>query len=85
MSIPKILTIPMFALAAVLTWSGCLTLQAHVPEDVVRQHVAREEGITLPAVCAHDGLRFSEGALVCMEGRRMSCDAAGRWAEQEGC
>ncbi len=72
-------------LLALATQTGCMTLHAQIPEDVVRQHVEQEEGIVLPAVCAHEGMRFSEGALVCMEQRRMTCDAGGRWMAGDAC
>lgn len=78
----RLIAISILALA---TLTGCMTLHAQVPEDVVRHHVANEEGIVLPAVCAHQGKRFSEGALVCMEESRMVCDPNGRWVENEAC
>lgn len=69
---------------SVASLAGCLTLQAELPEDAVRQ-MAREDGADLAAICAHDGRRFSEGARVCMAGQRMSCDSAGRWTEEGVC
>jgi len=68
--------------SAVLT--GCMTVQAKVPEDAVRQ-MARKDGADLAAICSHEGRSFSEGAILCMAGQRMSCDAAGRWIEQGAC
>ena len=67
---------------ALFTLSGCLTVQAELPEDMVR-HIAREDGVELGAICSHEGRSFSEGANVCMTGRRMVCDENGRW-EQDG-
>lgn len=78
----RLITISLLALA---TLTGCMTLQAQIPEDVVRQHVQNEEGIVLPAVCTHAGMRFSEGARVCMEKQRMSCDPSGRWLTGDAC
>jgi hypothetical protein len=64
--------------------AGCMTVQAKVPEDAVRQ-MARKDGADLAAICSHDGRSFSEGAILCMAGQRMSCDDAGRWIEQGAC
>lgn len=76
-----------FALSmfALVPLSGCLTLHADLPEDAVRLHMAQEEGLELSAVCSHDGKRFSEGAVACMAGGRMSCDPAGRWVRDGDC
>lgn len=76
----RIVAIPVLALA---TLTGCLSLHADVPEDVVRRHIALEEGIELAAVCSLDGRSFSEGAVACMAGQRMTCDASGRWVPEE--
>ena len=65
--------------------SGCFSLHADVPEDVVRRHVAREEGIDLASVCSHEGRTFSEGARTCMASLRMTCDPEGRWVEDGAC
>ena len=77
-------TFPALALAGL---TGCFSLHATLPEDAVRRHMALEEGIELSAVCSLDGRTFSEGAVVCMAGQRMTCDAGGRWAAAEngGC
>ena len=68
-------SIPMVAVFAL----GCFSLHAHVPGDVVRQHVARENGVELGAICSHEGDSYSEGAVVAMGEREMACDAQGRW------
>jgi len=66
--------------------TGCFSLHAEVPGDVVRRHMAHEEGLELGAICSSEGRDFSEGAVVCMAGERMACDAAGRWiAKGDGC
>lgn len=65
--------------------TGCFSLRAEVPEEVVRQHVAREEGIDLAAICSYEGENFSEGARVCMAKVQMTCDQSGRWIPGEGC
>ena len=70
---------------ALVPLAGCLSLHANVPEDAVRRHIAHEEGKELGAICSHEGRSYSEGALACMAGRRMSCDASGRWVEAGGC
>ena len=69
--------------AAALT--GCMTLHADVPDEVVRHHIAREEGIEIAAVCPHAGQRYSEGALACMADQRMRCDTNGRWIQAGAC
>lgn len=73
------------SLLALTTLSGCLSLHADVPEEVIRHHVAREEGIELAAICSHEGRSFSEGAVACMADQRMSCDPDGRWVRDGGC
>lgn len=78
----RIVTISLLAL---VTLSGCMTLHADIPEEAVRLHIAREEGIELAASCSHEGNRFSEGAVACMAERRMSCDAGGRWVQDGDC
>jgi hypothetical protein len=65
--------------------TGCMSLHADLPEEVIRQHVAREEGLELAALCSLDGRSFSEGAVACMAGQRMTCDASGRWVGEEAC
>ena len=67
------------------TLSGCVSLHADVPEEVVRHHIAREDGIELAAICSHEGRSFSEGAVACMAGQRMSCDPDGRWVQGGSC
>ncbi len=74
--------ISLLALAAL---PGCVNLHADVPEDVVRRHIAEEEGIELAAVCSQEGRTFSEGAVVCMADQRMTCDPSGRWVAKGGC
>ena len=74
----RIVAIPILALA---TLSGCLTLHADLPEEMVR-HIAREDGVELGSICSHEGQSFSEGAIVCMAMRRLTCDPTGRRLEQ---
>lgn len=76
----RIVAISILALA---TLSGCVSLHADLPEEVVRHHIAREDGIELAAICSYEGRSFSEGASACMAERRMSCAPTGRW-EQDG-
>ena len=73
------------SLLAVVVLTGCVTLQAEVPEDVVRRHAALEHDIELAAICSHQGKSYSEGAVACMAGRRMTCDPSGRWLSQGDC
>ena len=77
----RIVAISVLGLA---TLSGCLSLHADLPEDMVR-HMARKDGIELRAICSHEGRSFSEGASVCMAKRRMNCDASGRWVQDDTC
>ena len=78
----RILAVSLLGLA---TLTGCLSLHADVPGDVIRHHIAREEGVDLGAICSHEGGSFSEGAIVCMAKQRMTCDPTGRWAESGAC
>jgi hypothetical protein len=73
------------SLLAIVSLTGCLSLHADVPEDAVRQHIAREEGIELASICSYEGKSFSEGAVACMSERRMTCGATGRWVPDGGC
>ncbi|MEM7409647.1 MAG: hypothetical protein AAF430_05330 [Myxococcota bacterium] len=73
------------SLLILATFTGCLSLHAQVPEDVVRQHAAQEEGLEFAAICSHEDRRFSEGASVCMTERRMVCDPSGRWMREGDC
>lgn len=73
--------IPLMALVAL---GGCMSLHANVPEEVVRQY-ARKDGMDVAASCAQDGRSFSEGAVVCMADRRMTCDESGRWTQSGAC
>ncbi len=73
------------SLLALATLSGCITLHADIPEDVVRRHIAREDGVDLGAICSHEGKSFSEGAIACMAERRMTCDPTGRWVKDGAC
>ncbi len=77
----RIVAISVLALTA---FSGCLTLHADLPEEMVR-HMARKDGVELSAICSHEGRSFSEGARVCMAARRMTCDPTGRWVQGETC
>ena len=74
--------VPLLALA---TLTGCLSLHADIPPDAVRQHLAREEGITLASICSYEGRSFSEGAVACMAAQRMTCGADGRWLADGAC
>ena len=78
----RIVAISTLALTAL---SGCLSLHANVPEDVVRRHMAHEEGVELGAICSQEGQSFSEGAIVCMAKQRMTCDSTGRWVKGDAC
>lgn len=73
------------SLIALATQSGCLSLHADVPEEAVRQHLAREEGIELASICSYEGKSFSQGAVACMVERRMTCAATGLWVPDGGC
>ena len=77
----RIFAISLFALASL---TGCIAVHAHLPEDMVR-HMAREDGVEVAAVCSHNGQGFSEGASVCMEKRRMTCDRTERWVQDGAC
>ena len=77
----RIVAISLLALA---TLSGCISLHADLPEELVR-HMAREDGVELSAICSHEGRNFSEGAIVCMTDRRMTCDPTGRWMQDGDC
>ncbi len=77
----RIVAISLLALA---TLSGCMSLHADLPEELVR-HIAREDGVELGAICSHEGQSFSEGAIVCMAKRRMTCDPTGRWVGDDTC
>ncbi len=71
------------ALLALTTLAGCLSLHADVPEDAVRQHLAREEGIELASLCSYEGNSYSEGAVAVMAARHMTCAPSGRWVPDE--
>ena len=81
---PMFVRIAAIPVAALLS-AGCFSLHAHVPEEAVRHHLAQEEGVVLPAVCAYEGKRFSEGAFTCMTTRRMTCSPEGRWVQDGSC
>ncbi len=78
----RIAAVTLLALALGLT--GCMTLHADLPPEVIRQHIAHEEGVELAAICSQEGKSYSEGAVACMAGQRMACDAQGRWIQQGG-
>ena len=78
----RIVAISLLALAPL---SGCVSLHANLPDEVVRRHIAREEGIELGALCSHEGRSYSEGAIACMAERRMTCDPTGRWIGDGSC
>jgi len=69
---------------ALTAFSGCMTLHADLPEEMVR-HIASKDGVELSAICSHEGQNFSEGAIVCMASRRMTCDPTGRWVKGDAC
>ena len=73
------------SLLTLVPLTGCMSLHADLPEDAVRHHMAREDGIQLAAICLHDGQNSSEGAIACMAGRRMSCGPTGRWVPDGNC
>jgi hypothetical protein len=73
------------SLLALATLSGCLSLHADLPEEVVRRHIAREDGVDLAMICSHEGRSFSEGAVACMAKQRMTCDPTGRWVQDGAC
>ncbi len=73
------------SLLALTTLSGCLSLHANIPEDAVRRHMAHENGLQLGAICSQEGQGFSEGAIVCMAKRSMTCDPSGRWVVDGDC
>lgn len=77
----RTITISLFAL---LTLGGCMSFRANVPAEVVRQY-ARKDGMDVAAVCDQAGKSFSEGAIVCMADREMTCDDAGRWVANGTC
>lgn len=77
----RIVAISILALAAL---SGCMTLHADIPEEMVR-YMAREDGVDLGASCSQDGKSFSEGAIVCMAEQRMTCNPTGRWVQDGTC
>jgi len=79
----RIATHSLLALATLTT--GCLSLHADIPEDVIRRHSALEDGIELGAICSLEGKGYSEGAVACMAGQLMTCDPAGRWSEGDRC
>ncbi len=77
----RIVAISLLALA---TLSGCISLHADLPEELVR-HMAREDGVELGAICSQEGQTFSEGAIVCMAKRSMTCNPTGRWVQDGDC
>ena len=77
----RIVAISLLGVAAL---SGCVSLHADLPEDLVR-HMARKDGVEIGAICSHEGQRFSQGAIVCMAKQRMICDSVGRWVQDDSC
>ena len=73
------------SLLALVTLSGCVAFHAHLPEDAVRRHMAREDGVEMGAICSHGGQTYSEGAIACMDAQRVVCYASGRWAAEGPC
>ncbi|MEN8162186.1 MAG: hypothetical protein ABFS41_19100 [Myxococcota bacterium] len=78
----RLVLIPLLALA---TLTGCVSLRAKIPEEAVRLHIEHEHGVELAASCSHEGKRFSEGAVACMVGQRMTCGPDGRWVAGGDC
>ncbi len=70
---------------ALLGLGGCMTLKADVPPDAVRRHMAEEKGVEIGAICSHADQAYSEGARICMTGRRMVCDPTARWIADGEC
>jgi len=50
------------SILALVTLSGCMTVHAYLPDEMVR-HIARKDGVELGAICSHEGRSFSEGAV----------------------
>ena len=73
------------SLLGLVTLTGCMTLHADVPAEVVRYHMVHEEGFDIGAICSHEGRTFSEGAIACMAAQRMTCDPTGRWTQDGSC
>ena len=78
----RIVAIPLLALT---TLTGCMTVRANIPEEAVRWHLAKEEGIQLAAMCTYAGENYSQGGSVCMTNRRMVCNAEERWVQDGDC
>ena len=76
--------VPIALLVALPLLGGCVSVQAQLPENLVRQ-MARHDGVEIVGVCSLGGQSYSEGALACMEGQRMTCDPEGRWIAGDGC
>ena len=70
---------------ALVATTGCMTVHADVPEDVIRHKMARDEGIELSARCSHEGRSYSEGAMVCMTQQLMSCSPSSVWTRDGDC
>ena len=71
----------LISLLALVTLTGCASLHAHLPEEMIR-HIARKDGVEISAICSHEGQSYSEGATVCMTKRRMTCDLSERWVHE---
>jgi hypothetical protein len=71
----RTLTISLIGLFAL---SDCVSLHAEVPDEVIRHHIARKEGIEIGAICSHESRHYSERAVACRASQRMTCSTAGR-------
>ncbi len=76
--------VPISLLALLPMLGGCVSVQAQLPENLVRQ-LARQDGVEISGVCSFSGQSYSEGAIACMEGQRLTCDAEGRWVAGGDC
>ena len=83
-SIAPFLALVIVAVAAIAILSSCMSLHADLPERMVC-HIAREDGVELPAISSYEGQVYSEGAAVCMTSRRMLCDSTERWVQDDSC
>lgn len=81
----RIVAISILALTGLTGLTGCVSLHAKVPEELIRQHAVHEDGMDLAAICSHRGKKYSEGAIACMAGARMTCDPKGRWVRDGDC
>ena len=74
----------LFFVLALIPLTACFSLQAQIPEEMVRQ-MARKDGVDLGAICSFNGKSYSEGAIACMETERMVCSEGDRWVRDGTC